>query len=115
MTWSVKQQRFDALRLRALSAELSSAEQAELDALQLQLENDWSFDWAALQAEQNSLRERLRHAQTENEALAQLLNQQEQLVAEARQWLAGFESRHHLLQQTYTRLTSETLATLPAR
>ncbi len=116
MAWSdEQQQRFDTLRLRALSTDLSPAEQAELDALQTQLADAWPLDLEALQTEQADLRTRLTRAQTENEALAQLLNQQEQLVAEARQWLARFESRHQQLRQTYTHLTGETLTATPAR
>ena len=111
MTWATDQQnRFDALRRRALTADLTPAEQAELDALQAQLEGDWRPNMEAMRAEQADLRERLTRVQAENEALAQLLNQQEQLVAEASQWLARFEARHQALRQTYTRLTGETLA-----
>ena len=116
MTWSIEQQqRFDTLRLRALSADLSPAEQAELEALQAQLADAWPLDFATLQNEQADLRKRLTRAQTENEALAQLLVQQEQLVAEARQWLARFESRHQQLRQAYTHLTGETLTPTSAR
>jgi len=62
-----------------------------------------------MRAEQIALRERLEALQADNEALARLLNQQEQLVADARQWLARFEERHRQIQQAYTQLTGEIL------
>jgi hypothetical protein len=46
-----------------------------------------------MRAEQVALREQLETLQTDNEALAHLLNQQEQLVAGARHQISGSEVR----------------------
>jgi predicted nuclease with TOPRIM domain len=62
-----------------------------------------------LQREQTALETRLRQRQQENEELAKLLHQQEQLTAESRQWLRDFDRRHTLIREAYTRLTGEAL------
>jgi len=114
MHWNAeKQTQFDQLRARELAGTLTAAEAAELAELVATLEADEARRYAPaverVRAEQAALRERLRKLQTENEELATLLNQQEQLVADARRWLAQFEQRHRLIQQAYTRLTGEVL------
>jgi len=114
MNWTTEQQAlFDALRVRELDGTLTVAEQAQLNELTVLLEAEEAHYLAPViarvRADQAVLRERLEALQTENEALARLLNQQEQLVADARQWLAQFEQRHLRIQQAYTRLTGEVL------
>lgn len=90
--------RFSELRLKELKGTLTAAETEQLANLFKQLEDEEAAVLApavaAMRAEQVALRQRLLQAQTENEELASLLNQQEQLVTEARQWLAEFTSRH---------------------
>ena len=119
MTWTAEQQaRLDELRTRELAGILTTDEQTLLDemikALEAQEARDLAPATARLRAEQAALRERLNALETENEALARLLNQQEQLVADARQWLDQFERRHSHIQQTYTRLTGEALSAAAA-
>jgi septal ring factor EnvC (AmiA/AmiB activator) len=114
MNWTTEQQAlFDELRARELAGTLTTEEQARLAELTAILEAEEARYLAPvtarMRAEQAALREQLETLQTENEALARLLNQQEQLVADARHWLAQFEQRHSQIQQAYTRLTGEVL------
>jgi hypothetical protein len=114
MNWNDKTQaRFDELRQRELAGSLTAAEQTELAEL-----TDWLTKTAdaaletavaRLEQEQSILQERLQRRQDENEELARLLRQQEQLVAESRRWLADFEKRHRQISQAYTRLTGDAL------
>ena len=116
MSWNAERQaRLDQLRTREQAGLLAASEQTELAELMAALEADEASLIAPaltrLRAEQAMLRERLSVLQTENEELARLLGQQEQLAADARHWLSQFEQRHRSIQQTYTRLTGETLST----
>ncbi len=116
MNWTTERQALcDELRACELAGTLTSEEQARLAELTQALENEEARYLepvaAQMQAEQAALRERLEALQANNEALARLLNQQEQLVADARRWLAQFEERHRQIQQAYTCLTGEVLTT----
>lgn len=118
MIWnSETQTRFDQLRIKELAGTLTAQEKVELGELVATLESDetnrltLALDQA--RAEQAILRERFCTLQSENEELARLLGQQEQLVADARRWLAQFEQRHCLIQQTYARLTGQVLVVSP--
>jgi len=115
MNWNAQMQtRLDELRAGELAGTLTDQEQAELAELTKVLEADEARHLAPtiarMREEQMALREQLRALQADNEELAKLLNQLEQLDADARRWLAQFEQRHLLIQQTYARLTGEVLA-----
>lgn len=115
MGWTTEQQKlFDELRARKITGALTADENARLVELTKLLEAEEARHLmpatAHLRAEQSALRERLRALNRENEELARLVNQQEQLVVDARRWLAQFEQRHAQIQQTYTRLTGEVLS-----
>ncbi len=105
--------RFTELRRRELSGTLSSMEEIELTKLISSIEADESAHVsktvARMNSEQTTMLLRLQSLQVDNENLAKVLNQQEQLVSDARKWLAEFERRHNLIQQSYTRLTGEIL------
>jgi predicted nuclease with TOPRIM domain len=114
MYWSnEKQAQFDDLRQRELAGTLSTADQQELESLTAMLTQ--AADMALLpaierlQSELVELEARLQQRQDENEELAKLLHQQEQLTAESRQWLRDFDYRHAQIRETYTRLTGEVL------
>lgn len=114
MNWNKEiQARFDQLRAAELAGTLTRQETAELAELVAALESDQARYLAStltrMRAEQKTLRKQLGMLQSENEELAKLLSQQEQLAAEARRWLAQFRERHRIILQTYTRLTGETL------
>ena len=112
--WTTEQQsQLNGLRRKELLGMQTSAEREALAALMAAVEADEGhYQTVALEQarnEQAALRERLAAVQGENEELARLLSQQEQLVTDARRWLAQFEQRHLHIQQTYTRLTGEVL------
>lgn len=114
MKWSnEKQARFDELRQLELVGTLNTADQQELESLTAMVTQ--AADKALLpaierlQSELTELESRLQQRQDENEELAKLLHQQEQLTAESRQWLREFDHRHAQIRETYTRLTGEVL------
>jgi predicted nuclease with TOPRIM domain len=114
MHWSDKEQaRFDELRQRELAGTLSTFEKQELDSLVAALTQAADEVLlpavARLEHEISELETRLQDRQHENEELAKLLHQQEQLTAESRQWLRDFDRRHAQIRETYTRLTGEVL------
>ena len=114
MNWTAEMQtRLDQLRASELGGTLTAEEEAELAKLVAMLEAEEAQRFAPaftrLRAEQEALRERLRVLQTDNEELAKLLHQQEQLVADTQRWLAQFEQRHLLIQQAYAKITGEAL------
>lgn len=104
--------RFDELRLKQIAGVLSPKEQAELSQLIQTIESGESallttyFDHVA--AENVRLQTKLQAVQDENEALGQLVVQQEQLVADARRWLAEFDRRNTQIQKSYSHLTGNT-------
>jgi len=111
MKWNdVQQKRFDDLRIRDLSGALTAEEQAELAAGYAFLEQEENLYLepaiAQMDVEQAAMRERLEIMQADNEELAA---QQEQLVVDARRWLADYTRRHKRIQQSYARLTNERL------
>ena len=116
MVWDEQTQaRFDELRLQELTGKLSATEQAELAELMTAIEQT-ERDYMApaiknIRQEQAALREKLQTLQSDNEAFAMLLHQQEQLVGEAQQWLQEFQERHRQIHQRYTHLTGEILTT----
>lgn len=98
MNWSDEQQvRFDELSQQELAGTLNEAEIEELEALTALLTQE--ADDALLSAidrlrnEQIVLETRLQQRQQENEELAKVMQQQEQLTAESRQWLRDFDRR----------------------
>ncbi|MEW5986768.1 MAG: hypothetical protein AB1791_09055 [Chloroflexota bacterium] len=114
MTWDDEtQMRLDQLRSGELAGTLTSQEQTELSQLMAIVEADEVQRLAPamtnVRQEQALLRERLQELQAENEDLARLVSQQEQLAADARHWLALFEQRHQSIRQSYIRLTGELL------
>jgi hypothetical protein len=114
MDWNdEKQARFDELRLRELRGTLSLVEKTELADFLAALETAEAAyivpAIARMEAEQSILKERLQKMQGNNEELAKLLYQQEQLAVEARRWLTEFQQKHQQIQATYTQLTGEVL------
>ncbi len=92
MKWNAEsQRRFDELRRAELNEALTEDEQAELAALVDILGQDevraLAPAVAQIQVEQRLLESQIEAAAKENAELAKLLNQQQQLVADARRWL----------------------------
>lgn len=112
MPWTPQEQaQLDQLRFKALQASLTPEEQLALKQLQNQLAADQPPQLAALQTEIATLRGQIAALQDDNEMLAQLLAQHEQLLAEGRQWLNHFEARHQTLQHHYQQLAPATSST----
>lgn len=116
MDWSAQtQHRFDDLRQRELIGPLSAEEQRELAALLAILDADEARTLAPTLARMDreaAQREaQLTALQIRNEELAALAGQHEQLLSEAKSWLASFEQRRLVLQDRYTRLAAEPLPT----
>ncbi|HDN27733.1 MAG TPA: hypothetical protein ENG03_11690 [Thioploca sp.] len=109
------EQRFTELRLRRLSGSLTEAEQRELAEIQTMVEvvesETTTFALKRLETEQFALQDVLEKHQTENQDLVQLLNQQALLIADTKRWLAEFEQRYTVIQNSFTRLTEHSLAT----
>lgn len=88
MEWNAeKQARLTELRRRELAGRLTEVEKEELAAAMAKIEQEESRYLAPtiekMRAEQAILEERLQNLHTDNEALAKLLNQQEQIIVEA--------------------------------
>lgn len=120
MKWSAElQARFDTLRLAEFAGTLSAAEADELAELTQTLQADDAVSLRPamdrLRREQDELHEQLTSVQAENEELARLLSQQQQLVADARRWLSQFDQRHSAIRQAYSRLTGHELAAVLPR
>lgn len=112
MEWTEEtQRRFDELRQRELAGPFGEAEQRELTTLYAALEADEARSLGPtierMGRAQQAVDTELVARQTRNEELATLVQQQEQLIAEARAWLVQFERRRLLLQERYTRLIRE--------
>jgi hypothetical protein len=108
------EQRFTELRLRKLSVRLTEAEQRELAEIQAMVEvaesETTAFGLKKLEAEQIFLQNVLEKCQAENQDLVQLLNQQALLIADTKRWLAEFEQRYIVIQNSFTRLAEHSLA-----
>ena len=114
MKWSeTKQAQFDKLRQRELAVGLSKSEQAELAQLHKWLTEsaDEALSPAVdrLEQERDLLRKKLKQRQAENEQLAQLLHQQEELLVDSRRWLTEFDKRQQQISHEFTRLTGDVL------
>jgi len=117
MTWTNEQQTLlDGLRRKELAGALTAEEKNILNDLRKTLEveevQNISPGLERLRTEQKVLNAHLKKLRSENEELAKLLSQQEQLATDAHNWLTQFEKRHRMIQNTYERLTGETLSVL---
>jgi hypothetical protein len=101
--------RFNELRFRELTGVLSDVEKSELAQLMESIEIEETEQLASIvthmQSEQVAMRVRLNLLHDENTELAKVLSQLEQLVVDARKWLAEFERRHSLIRQSYAQIT----------
>jgi chromosome segregation ATPase len=120
MVWDTEtQRRFNSLRERQLSGELSAAEQHELDELLAVLDAEEASYLAPAIAHMDEELHRadaqLAALQIRNEELAALARQHEQLLSEAASWLEQFDQRRIVLQNRYARLAGEPLPTESGR
>ena len=109
-----KQQRLDALSARQLAGTLNAAERRELACLIAEVETEEAVQLAPaiadLQREQDILRRKVHQSQANNEQLAALVAQQEQILADARRTLKELQRRRQVIRDAYFRVTGELLA-----
>lgn len=107
------EQRFTELRLRQLSGNLTEAELKELTQIQALVEDveaeTTELALKKLESEQAVLQKALADHQVENNELVQLFNQQALLIADTQRWLKDFEQRYSVIENSFTRLTKQSL------
>ncbi len=107
------EQRFTELRLLKLSGNITEAELTELAQIQAMVEvieaETIEPVLKKLESEQAALQKTLGNHQLENNELVQLLNQQALLIADTKRWLKEFEQRYSVIQNSFTRLTKQSL------
>lgn len=117
MIWNEEQQaRLDALRAAELSSTLDETGQAELDALIGAIDAEererLAPALAQIRLEQAILRQQIQESESENEQLAALAVQMEQLLADGRQMLRDLQRRHQAIRAEYQRVTGEPLSAI---
>jgi predicted RNase H-like nuclease (RuvC/YqgF family) len=111
MSWTrEKQVRLDLLREQDLAVALTDAERGELNSLIAEIEAEEAATLAPAMAKQReeigALQRQIQAVEIENEELAKLLAQQEQLAADVRRLLAEFDRRCASIQEGVDRLTA---------
>lgn len=115
MAWNEeKQVRLDALRAAELAGTLDEAGKAELSALiecvEAEERTRLAPVLAQMQNERTALRQQIQKSEVENEQLATLAAQMEQLLADGRQTLRDLQRRHQAIRAEYERVTGEPLS-----
>ncbi|AGP33217.1 hypothetical protein SCE1572_01085 [Sorangium cellulosum So0157-2] len=109
MSWTKDDQsRLDRLRDKELSGTLTEPEQAELAALMARIEAEEAAllapEMARLRAEAGDVAAELARVESENEQLAQLMAQQQALVADTRRFLEEFDRRRASILDGFARI-----------
>lgn len=109
MSWTKEDQsKLDHLRSKELAGTLAEPEQAELAALMARVEAEEAAvlapEMARLRAEVGDLAAELGRAESENEQLAQIMAQQQALVADTRRFLEEFDRRRASILDGLTRI-----------
>jgi len=115
MMWNEeKQVRLDALRAAELAGTLDEAGKAELSALIESIEAEerrrLAPSLAQMRAERAALRQQIQESEAENEQLAALAVQMEQLLADGQRTLRDLQRRHQAIRAEYQRVTGEPLS-----
>jgi hypothetical protein len=115
MAWDEeKQARLDTLRAAELTGTLDEVGKAELSALIESIEVEerkrLAPALARMQAEQAALRQQIQASEAENEQLAALAVQMEQLLADGQRMLRDLQRRHQALRAEYQRVTGKPLS-----
>jgi len=110
-----KQQRFDALRLKEAQGILNNGEIQELQAFFAELEAEevetFRQGMERMDARRDSLRAEKAHTKARNKQLAAIVAKQEQLLAEARNYLTHLRRKRAELHAEYHAATGKELAT----
>lgn len=114
MQWNEStQERFNELRVKKFVEGLDEAESAEFRTYQTYLEQETATYLspliASLEQENAAMLKKLDETNVENAILLRIIEQQKQLVADARHWLTEFEHRHKAILQTYQSVIGEPL------
>lgn len=114
MQWNeATQERFNKLRVKKFVEGLDDVESAELATYKSHLEQETvtylSPLITSLEQENAVMLQKLDETHAENAVLLRIIEQQKQLVADARRWLSEFEHRHKAILQTYQSATGEPL------
>ena len=109
MQWNeTLQTRFNELRQRELAGMLDEEEQYELAKLYAIIDADEEIYLGGAIERMGKIaataQKEISEIQKDNASLARIISQQEQLIQDANRWLAEFERRHELLQQSYAKL-----------
>ncbi|KYF57817.1 hypothetical protein BE04_01380 [Sorangium cellulosum] len=109
MSWTKDDQsKLDRLRGKELSGTLTEPEQAELTALMARIEAEEAAllapEMARLRAEAGGVAAELARVESENEQLAQLMAQQQALVADTRRFLEEFDRRRASILDGFARI-----------
>ncbi|MGK3967792.1 hypothetical protein WMF38_26925 [Sorangium sp. So ce118] len=109
MSWTKDDQsKLDLLRGKELSGTLTEPEQAELAALMARIEAEEAAllapEMARLRAEAGDVAAELARVESENEQLAQLMAQQQALVADTRRFLEEFDRRRASILDGFARI-----------
>lgn len=109
MQWNeTVQTRFNELRQKELAGTLDEAEKDELAKLYAIIDADEEIYLGdaieRMEKTATSAQKQIGKIQKDNASLARIVSQQEQLIQDANRWLAEFERRHELLQQSYAKL-----------
>lgn len=109
-----KQARLDALRASKLAGTLDEAGKAELAALVEFLDaeerDQLAPAMARMQAELAVLHQQLQESEAENEQLAGLMVQMEQLLADWRHAIYDLQRRHDAIRTKYQQITGKPLS-----
>ncbi|XYH99781.1 hypothetical protein ACMHYB_08460 [Sorangium sp. So ce1128] len=114
MSWTKDDQsKLDRLRGQELSGTLTEPEQAELAALMARIEAEEAAllapEMARLRAEAGDVAAELARVESENEQLAQLMAQQQALVADTRRFLEEFDRRRASILDGFARIAGDPL------
>ena len=115
MVWNnEKQVRLDVLRAAELAGTLDEAGKAELsiliDSVDAEERTRWAPALAQMKNELAALWRQIQKSEVENEQLATLALQMEQLLADGRQTLRDLQHRHQAIRAEYERVTGEPLS-----
>ena len=116
MSWTKETQaKLDHLREKELAGALTATEQAELAALVAEVEAEEAQSLAPamtrLRDDVEALTQEVRSVESRNEELARLLaqQQQQQLAADARSFLAEFDQRRASILDALARVAGDSL------
>jgi hypothetical protein len=115
MAWDEeKQARLDTLRAAELTGTLDEVGKAEssalIESIEVEERKRLARALARTQAEQAALRQQIQAGEAENEQLAALAVQMEQLLADGRRTLRDLQRRHQAIRAEYQRVTGKPLS-----